>query len=336
MNLDAFIAKYTGVPKVGNTPENTGECVGLSMVWTASQKLPHTWGHAKDLLANADRKAFDVIANSPTNYPQPGDVLCMDRRWGGGYGHTGVVVRADVNTYTLFEQNNPKGSAPRVVAHPNYYGVQGWMRSKNKQGDEEVIRDADNEYGRWNKLFVQIRGRNASREEFRQAAVGRTWLQAMEILSDDQEADAATDFQIWGRTAKTDRWDLQISSLQQKVSDLTTQNQGQQKTIDGLTKQIETLQNAPKPAETTPVVQPPTSTTPATPASPAAPNAVKAATEKFFAGENGKIALQVGGAVLFYVLDNAADFGVPSGLAAAIGLALGHTVANRTAKKLNK
>lgn len=350
MTLQAFIDKYTGVAGVGNTPENRGECVGLVMVWTASQGLPHTWGHAKDLLANADRKAFLVIPNSETNHPLPGDVLCWNGRWGGGYGHTGVVVSADASTFTTFEQNNPKGSAPRLVKHANYSNVQGWMRSINNQGGEEVIKDADNEYGRWNKLFQQIRGRDASREEFRQAAVGRTWLQAMEILSDDQEADAATDLQNWGRMAKTDRWDLQIAKLQQQVKDAHAQVTAQAsiisevnakadsywKEIERLNQQIKTLQTAPQPAESTPVVQPPTSTTPNVPASPTAPHTVKAAVEHFLAGENGKIALQVGGAVLFYVLDNAADFGIPSGLAAAIGLALGHTVANRTAKKVNK
>lgn len=60
------------------------------------------------------------------------------------------------------------------------------------------IADTDSEFNRWNKLFVQIRGRNASRDEFRAAAVNRTWLAAMEILSDNPEADAATNAPING------------------------------------------------------------------------------------------------------------------------------------------
>lgn len=336
MNLQSFIDKYTGVPSVGNTPENIGECVGLVMKWTASKGLPHTWGHARDLLANADRKAFMVIANSETNFPLPGDVLCWNGRWGGGYGHTGVVVSADANTFTTFEQNSPKGSAPRLVKHANYSNVQGWMRPINNQGGEEVIRDLDNEFNRANDTFIRIRGRAMSREEFRKHIVGLTWLRFIEVLVDgSSEAAAAQQAQEVGQVAVRDNWQGQITGLQTKVSDLTEQGHAQQKTIDALTKQIETLQTAPKPAETTPVVQPPTSTTPALPASPTASHAVKTAVEHFLAGENGKIALQVGGAVLFYVLDNAANFGIPSGLAAAIGLALGHTVANRTANKVN-
>lgn len=350
MNLQAFIDKYTGVAGVGNTPENTGECVGLVMKWTASNGLPHTWGHARDLLANADRKAFVVIANSETNYPSPGDVLCWNGRWGGGYGHTGVVVSADANTFTTFEQNNPKGSAPRLVKHASYSNVQGWMRSKANQGESQVIPNTDNYYARYRKAMQHIRGRDMSREEFTKNFVGNSDLRMLEAMLDSPEADAQLDYANWGRPAKEERWNEQIATLQQQVKDARAQVTAQAsiitdlnakadsywKEIERLNRQIKTLETAPKPVETTPVVQPPTSTTPATPAKQAAPHAVKTAVEHFLAGENGKIALQVGGAVLFYVLDNAADFGIPSGLAAAIGLALGHTVANRTAKKVNK
>ncbi|MFB9653911.1 CHAP domain-containing protein [Pseudarthrobacter oxydans] len=322
MNLQAFIDKYTGVAGVGNTPENTGECVGLVMVWTASKGLPHTWGHARDLLANADRKAFMVIADSETNYPEPGDVLCMDGRWGGGYGHTGIVVRADAQTYTLFEQNNPKGSAPHLVDHPNYYGVQGWMRSKTYQGGEEVA--TKEQLIELYRLAVPNQGVN---NDWVGAFTGKSIDAALQNLRDDPSRQGYVSSLVNDAAA--------VPSLQLKVIDLTEQAQAQQKTITQLNEQIKALQTAPKPAETTPVVQPPTSTTPATPAQQTAPHTVKTAVEHFLAGENGKIALQIGGALLFYVLDNAANFGIPSGLAAAIGLALGHTVANRTANKVN-
>ena len=73
---------------------------------------------------------------------------------------------------------------------------------------QAIIHDYDNEYGRWNKLFMQIRGRNASRDEFKASAVGQTWLHAMEILSDSTEADAATSA---------------ADSLKQSIADLQTQ-----------------------------------------------------------------------------------------------------------------
>lgn len=218
-----------------------------------------------------------------------------------------------------------------------YLGAIDPLQVLNNQGGEEVIRDTDNEFNRANDTFIRIRGRAMSREEFRKNIVGLTWLRFIEVLVDgSSEAAAAQHAQEVGTVAVRDNWHGQITGLLTKVSDLTEQGHAQQKTITQLNEQIKTLQTAQQAPQSAPVVQPPTSTTPVVPTSPAAPGAVKTAIEHFLAGENGKIALQVGGAVLFYVLDNAANFGIPSGLAAAIGLALGHTVANRTANKVNK
>lgn len=98
----------------------------------------------------------------------------------------------------------------------------GWGESVNDikviVGENmELIRDTDNEYGRWNKLFHQIRGRSATRDEFRTAAVGQNWLKAMEILSDDPEADRAQEAQNVGQIAIRDNWQSQIESLQKKL-----------------------------------------------------------------------------------------------------------------------
>lgn len=325
MTLQAFIDKYTGVAGVGNTRENTGECVGLVMVWTASKGLPHTWGHAKDLLANADRNAFQVIANSETNHPQPGDVLCWNGRWGGGYGHTGIVVSADASTFTLFEQNNPTGSRPRLVKHANYSNVQGWMRPINNQGGE-VKEIADYNYVNWVAQVCFFRVMPV--EEFNQWHQNKTKLAVWEEFTKSDEGTKKRE-EIGATYAQRDR-------LVVTISDLTTQAQTQQKTITELNAQIRTLQTAPKPVETTPVVQPPTSTTPTAPAIPAAPSDVKATIQHLLASDYGKLALQLGGAALFYVIDHAANFGIPPELAAAVGLALGHTVSNRAATKENK
>jgi hypothetical protein len=83
---------------------------------------------------------------------------------------------------------------------------------------EPMINDVDNEYWRWAKAAKQIRGRDLSREEFRVAAVGKTWLQAIEILSDSTEADANVDYSQWGRIAKNDGWDKQIHALSEQLT----------------------------------------------------------------------------------------------------------------------
>ncbi len=127
--LQDFINQYTNQPNVGDTPENTNECVGLIEVWTDYLGLTHTWGNAKDLLANANRDAFEVIYNTPDGVPSPGDIFCFDGNYGGGVGHTGVVVTADVNTVTLFQQNDPTNSNPYQKTYTYNHAI-GWMHPK--------------------------------------------------------------------------------------------------------------------------------------------------------------------------------------------------------------
>ena len=137
--LNEFIKQYNGVPNVGDTPENMGQCVGLIEKYLDYLGLntPHLWGNAKDLLANADKTKLDVITNTPTGFPLPGDIMVFDETWGAGFGHTGVVVKADVNSFDLFEQNNPAGSAPKILHHDHYVnannkGVIGWLHPKQQ------------------------------------------------------------------------------------------------------------------------------------------------------------------------------------------------------------
>lgn len=130
---DKFYADYVGKPNTGNTPENKGECVGLIAIWNDILNLPHIWGHAKDLLANADKNFFQLINNSPDNSPLVGDIVVWDETWGNGFGHTGVVKSATLKTLTVFEQNNPVGSPPILVTHKNYNGVKGWLRPIKNQ-----------------------------------------------------------------------------------------------------------------------------------------------------------------------------------------------------------
>lgn len=139
LELEKFIAAKTGVPNVGDTKENRGECVGLIEVWLDTLHFPHIWGNAIDLLDNADPNFYDVVLNDPYNYPVEGDIVVLGEPFGQYidpkdnkvhyFGHTGIVVRADINTVTLFEQNSPAGSTPRIVQH-SYNPVKGWIRLK--------------------------------------------------------------------------------------------------------------------------------------------------------------------------------------------------------------
>jgi hypothetical protein len=126
VDLATFIGKYLGRANTGDTPQNRGQCVGLIEAWLDENHKPHIWGNADELLANADLKVYKRVTNIPTNHPPPGAVVCWGNTWGGGAGHTAIVVAANVNALVVFEQNDPTGSPPVVATH-NYNGVQGWL-----------------------------------------------------------------------------------------------------------------------------------------------------------------------------------------------------------------
>ncbi len=87
-------------------------------------------------------------------------------------------------------------------------------------GGEDMIKDTDNEYARWQHTTKFIRARlsgdtlvGLSRQEFRNSAVGQTWLKALEILEDDTEANAALEKVRQGAIAVRDDWIGQIQKL---------------------------------------------------------------------------------------------------------------------------
>lgn len=168
MTLPDFIAKYNGQGNVGNTAENKGQCVGLVMVWLVDTLgNPHIWGHAKDLMANADRNAYEVITNTPDGVPQAGDVICWNGRMGGGYGHTAIVTKADVNTFEVFEQNtNPLTC--HLHTYPSYSNVQGWIRSKKNQVMAVISQDElDAIRNRRDELYNQLQEETAKNNELK-------------------------------------------------------------------------------------------------------------------------------------------------------------------------
>lgn len=237
MNLQDFIAKYKGKADVGNTDANRGECVGLVSVWMDTLNIPHLWGHAKDLLANANNDDYkhylDVIKNAPDNHPVPGDIICWDKSWGGGYGHTGVVITADVNKFTCFEQNNPTGSTPHIVSHANYTGVQGWLHPKNLQADlQKTIDDLRLERDtNWN-LHLQDQERISELEKsLKDEQIKSQNLR--EALDIQTKADADTGVQLLDAQHKVNEYNQLLKEL--NATDLSTAKEA----LDTLRKPIE-------------------------------------------------------------------------------------------------
>lgn len=141
MSLKDFIKKYTGV-RCGNTDANFGECVGLVMLWIRELGLSHVWGHAKDIFANAKESEFEKIKNSPDLYPEEGDIIVWDY---GTHGHAAIVVSSDKkdDLFTVFEQNNPVGSPPKITRYTNWGNVIGWLHPLVKVKPKENFLDLD-------------------------------------------------------------------------------------------------------------------------------------------------------------------------------------------------
>jgi len=200
MTFNDFINKYNGKGKVGNTKENTGECVGLVMVWVKELGLPHIWGHAKDLLINADPKSYERIDNTPTAIPQAGDIIVWKKEFNSTYGHTAIATgTGNINTFEVFEQNNPLGTSCRLHTYKNYAYVDGWLRPRvapvviTPQGF--IFND---------QTMIPL------------GAFGTMELQALKgILGDYQHKEIDYENQIADR-------DMQIVKLQKMISDIKT------------------------------------------------------------------------------------------------------------------
>ncbi len=153
MTFKQFLDTYNGQSGVGNTNENKGQCVGLVAVYIDSLTLPHIWGDAKDLFANADEKFFDKVLNTLEAIPQQGDIIVWSSAFNGTVGHTGIATgTADLKTFEVFEQNDPLGSNSHLKTYPNYKFVIGWLKPKitNQQAELDKCRvDRDNH---WNEL----------------------------------------------------------------------------------------------------------------------------------------------------------------------------------------
>jgi len=141
MKLSDFIEKYGGKKNVGNTPGNSGECVGLIMVYIQELGLSHIWGNARDIFQNAPDNQYEKIENAPDIYPNEGDILCWNGTMGGNHGHIAIVISSDPekDTVEVFESNNPYENPPRKHTYSNWRGIIGWLKPHVLEGEENDL-----------------------------------------------------------------------------------------------------------------------------------------------------------------------------------------------------
>lgn len=149
MTINDFVTQWNGkpVPSAGGI---TGQCVSLVQAWANENGVSGApvfpVPAAKDIPHSRD-DAFDWTGNTPSNSPQPGDIVVFGDGYGAGYGHTGVCVSANANYMQLFEENDPDGS-PAHVKNYDYWDCLGWYRIKGynqptNQGGEPMTSIGD-------------------------------------------------------------------------------------------------------------------------------------------------------------------------------------------------
>ncbi|MDR6794747.1 hypothetical protein J2X12_004238 [Pseudarthrobacter oxydans] len=209
--------------------------------------------------------AFDLEAHGKTqNYPtaisawNASHSKHVDRRFpancwvpvwftleGNPAGHVAILAPDGA----VWSSSHPTKKTPvrhnslkEIVAYYGSLGLSylGWTEDVGGIAvvkEEDMIKDTDLEYARWEKLGQQIRGRSLTREEFRSSAVGLTWLKALEVLSDDPESDQALKDQGLGQLARRDDWEGQIHSL-------TAQLKGKPQDASEAEKKLQAIKDA--------------------------------------------------------------------------------------------
>ena len=239
MRTKAEVRKFLE-SRVGTTPRDAsnaqlnGQCVSLikDLMNFLGVGAPYAArGNAKDV---GDTYIAHKIGTAGRGWL----TVCVNRNMGGQYGHVWIDLLNEAN----YESNGvialvtTKNTRP-VQQAQQFINFDQWIKEDKKVG---TIPDANNYYWRYGqKLAMQIRGRHLSREEFRRHIVGKTDLKAIEILSDDKEADKAQEWQNVGKVAVTDKWQQQIYDLQAELKKLGTRPTKAQ--LDAANKKVNDL-----------------------------------------------------------------------------------------------
>ena len=148
MTLQQFMNAWAN-KKVPSRGGITGQCVSLVQKWAEDNGVSGTPVFpvaSAYMMAGKRPDAFTWVANTPTGVPSPGDIVVFSNRVGGGHGHTGIVVSANLNTLDVFQQNDPMGSGAYTKRY-TYANVLGWLKFKQAPTNQGVVMDTAD--GQW-------------------------------------------------------------------------------------------------------------------------------------------------------------------------------------------
>ncbi len=199
-----------------------GQCVSLIKALLEFLGVPNPYAARGDAINYDDTLLQQGIASNGKGWLTIVVNRDMGYIQGVHYGHIWIDLAGEAN----FEQNGARALYTTKNTRPIQQGQQFVNLDKYISGDNMPIPDADNYYWRYGqKLSTFVRGRQLSREEFRRHIVGKSDLTAVEILSDDPEADRTQQAQEVGQLAIRDNWQQQIYNLQDALKGRPTPEQ---------------------------------------------------------------------------------------------------------------
>ncbi len=87
---------------------------------------PRLGGNAKDLINNPQPNYYEYKTNYPWYVPPKGAIAIWNAKVGGGFGHSAIVLTADVMRFTSLDQNWNNIKEAKVVSH-TYSNVAGFL-----------------------------------------------------------------------------------------------------------------------------------------------------------------------------------------------------------------
>ena len=214
-------AKQWILASVGKRYDTDGyygaQCKDYANAYSSFHGHPLKASNANATWTIAQDPFWQKLANTPTFLPQVGDIVVWGAWTGNPYGHIGVVLDANLNTFRSVDQNwfnanSTTGSPAAIVSH-NYTNprVVGFLRptySAAAQG-EEMIANADQA----TKIYKMLRPNGGgSQGEIDGTAGKRTFAN---FLNDAQAEINARDAALRNQNAR-------LAELQAQVNELST------------------------------------------------------------------------------------------------------------------
>ncbi len=240
VTLDQFISAWSG-KKVPSRGGILGQCVSLVQHWAEDQGIGGTPVFpvpSAYLMAGKRADVFTWVANTPKGVPAPGDIVVFSNRVGGGHGHTGIVVSANLNTLDVFQQNDPMGSGAHTKRY-NYANVLGWLRFKTAAPAPQQGVIMDTNAGR--ELYRTGLFREPENDSVGSAAQwnGRTPADALKVLRDAPEwqmnARKVKDYDVLAKSVQ----ELSARPTKAELEAITNQLKASADRVAELEKQVQ-------------------------------------------------------------------------------------------------